>query len=299
MKYYSNGKLLITGEYAVLDGALSFALPTKSGQSLDFTANKSALLEWKSYDHENQQWLAIELQIDDSIRVVNSNDAAKAATLVNILGTARTLNPDFLQKGGLVTTALSFPKNWGLGTSSTLINNIADWANIDAFQLLWNSFKGSGYDIACAQNNTPIHYQIVDKKPVVTPVTFQPEFTDQLFFVYLNEKQDSKEGIQHYRALSASKEVLIQDISKLSAEASKCTSLANFELILNQHEDLISETLQIEKVKDTYFKDYWGSVKSLGAWGGDFVLATGNEDSEAYFKSKGFYTVLPYKDMIL
>lgn len=299
MKYYSNGKLLITGEYAVLDGALSFALPTKFGQSLDFKADESHLLEWKSYDHENQQWLAIELQIEDSIRVVNSNDAAKAATLVNILSTARTLNPDFLQKGGLVTTALSFPKNWGLGTSSTLINNIASWANIDAFQLLWNSFKGSGYDIACAQNNTPIHYQIIDQKPVVTPITFQPEFTDQLFFVYLNEKQDSKEGIQHYRALSASKEALIKEISKLSEEATKCSSLADFEHILNQHEDLISKTLQIEKVKDTYFKDYWGSVKSLGAWGGDFVLATGNKDSKAYFKAKGFTTVLPYKDMIL
>jgi mevalonate kinase len=32
--FYSNGKLLITGEYLVLDGATAFALPTKIGQNL-------------------------------------------------------------------------------------------------------------------------------------------------------------------------------------------------------------------------------------------------------------------------
>ena len=30
--FYSNGKLLITGEYVVLDGAKALALPTKFGQ---------------------------------------------------------------------------------------------------------------------------------------------------------------------------------------------------------------------------------------------------------------------------
>ena len=33
-EFYSNGKLLITGEYLVLDGAKAFALPTKFGQNL-------------------------------------------------------------------------------------------------------------------------------------------------------------------------------------------------------------------------------------------------------------------------
>ena len=34
LTYYSNGKLLITGEYVVLDGATALAIPTKYGQSL-------------------------------------------------------------------------------------------------------------------------------------------------------------------------------------------------------------------------------------------------------------------------
>ena len=32
--FYSHGKLLLTGEYLVLDGALALAVPCKLGQSL-------------------------------------------------------------------------------------------------------------------------------------------------------------------------------------------------------------------------------------------------------------------------
>ena len=48
--------------------------------------------------------------------------------LVQILNAAKQLNPDFLNdnKGFKISTHLTFPKNWGLGTSSTLINNIAN-----------------------------------------------------------------------------------------------------------------------------------------------------------------------------
>ena len=40
-------------------------------------------------------------------------------------------------------------------------------------------------------------------------------------------------------------------------------------------------------------------LKSLGAWGGDFILAASETDPTPYFKSKGFDTVIPYDDMIL
>ena len=43
-------------------------------------------------------------------------------------------------------------------------------------------------------------------------------------------------------------------------------------------------------------------VKSLGAWGGDFVLAASAMDSAAitaYFKSKGLNTIIPYEQMVL
>jgi len=55
----------------------------------------------------------------------------------------------------------------------------------------------------------------------------------------------------------------------------------------------------LKTVQEIYFSDYFGQTKSLGAWGGDFILATGNEDTSKYFKEKGFQTVIPYQDLIL
>ena len=63
-----------------------------------------------------------------------------------------------------ITTKLTFPRAWGLGTSSTLISLIAQWAKCDPFELLFEAFGGSGYDIACATANSPISYQLPRKK---------------------------------------------------------------------------------------------------------------------------------------
>lgn len=304
-EFYSNGKLLISGEYTVLDGGLSFALPTRFGQGLTVEDTDNTVLIWESYDHEGKLWFSATYHLsffnekDKSNAILTTSEADKAETLLNILLQAIQMNPEFLGAGATVKTRLTFPRNWGLGTSSTLINSIADWAGVDAFQLLWNSFKGSGYDIACARNNTPITYQIINHNPVVKPRLFNPDFLDNIYFVFLNQKQDSKKGIAHYKQMGGEKEVLINRISEISASMLRCTALPEFEALVNTHENLISEYLKLKKVKDLYFSDYWGTVKSLGAWGGDFVMATGNENTPQYFKNKGFSTVLSHKEMIL
>ena len=38
--FYSNGKLLLTGEYLVLNGAVALAIPTKFGQTLTIPASE-------------------------------------------------------------------------------------------------------------------------------------------------------------------------------------------------------------------------------------------------------------------
>ena len=167
--YYSNGKLLLTGEYLVLDGAKSLAVPTKFGQDLIIDKIKELQLIWASFTNKGECWFESVFDLQ-KLRLVNctfNSDKEGSAefiaeTLLDILKEAKRLNPDFLnsETGFVVKTQLTFPRNWGLGSSSTLINSIASWAKVDAFQLLWNSFKGSGYDIACAQNDSPIFYQI-------------------------------------------------------------------------------------------------------------------------------------------
>jgi len=305
---YSNGKLLITGEYLVLDGAKSLAIPTKFGQDLIVNKIKEPSIVWESYDEQNNCWFEAEFRLSDLRIVTETFDSIDedsketiAVTLQKILQEAKRLNPDFLSldNGFHIKTNLNFPRNWGLGTSSTLINNIASWAHVDAFELLNKSFGGSGYDIACAQNDKAIFYQLENNKPIVKAVNFQPSFSNQLYFVHLNVKQNSKSGIKKYREFKGDKSVVIKEISIITEEIVKCNSLLNFEKLLKEHEQIISKIIQNKPIQDLVFSDYFGQTKSLGAWGGDFILATGNKDTPRYFKEKGFETVIPYKDMVL
>jgi mevalonate kinase len=297
-KYYSNGKLLITGEYCVLDGALSFALPTSFGQNLEISVLDKPVIIWESFSVINDLWFQAELNINE-LSVPNENPTV--ATLQKILLEAQKLNNDFLNdgNGAFVQTFLTFPNDWGLGTSSTLINNIASWAKVDAFKLLQKSFGGSGYDIACAQNNTPIYYNRFEESQKVEPINFSPSFKDSLFFVYLNQKQDSKDGIKSYRSLDINKEKAIDEISEISKKIVLAKSLVEFEDLLELHEKIIGDLLGIQPVKERLFADYFGAVKSLGAWGGDFVLVTGNDSTPSYFENKGYDTILTYDGMIL
>jgi len=305
--FYSNGKLLLTGEYLVLDGAKSLALPTKFGQDLIVEEIKETQLIWGSFTDTGDCWFEAVFELP-KLRLVQcsfhsdkeGNAGTIAETLLEILQEARRLNPRFLQSnnGFVVKTQLTFPRNWGLGSSSTLINSIASWAKVDAFQLLWNSFKGSGYDVACAQNSAPILYQIKDKKPIITPVEFDPSFKENLFFVYLNQKQDSKEGIAKFRENRRNFQLEIDEISTLSEAFLKATSLDVFDQLIVTHEKIISSIIGLTPVKEKLFSDYFGEVKSLGAWGGDFVMVTGNEKTPNYFKNKGFDTVLTYPQII-
>ncbi|MCF6349913.1 MAG: GHMP kinase [Flavobacteriaceae bacterium] len=302
MKFYSNGKLLITSEYLVLDGAKAFALPTKYGQSLEVKMlnNDYATLFWESIDYKNGCWFKCEFNLK-SLNYKNQTNTKIAKKLQQILIEVQKLNPSFLQqKQSLrVKTTLDFNKNWGLGSSSTLINNIANWAKIDAFKLQHNTFGGSAYDIACAQNNSPILYQLKSKKPKITPVNFNPKFTNQLYFIYLNKKKNSRIAIKNYQKISTDKTALVTNISAITNAILKTNSLIEFEKLIEEHENLIAKTIQIKPIKQQLFKDYFGSIKSLGAWEGDFILATGNEDTPKYFSKKGFETILFFKDIIL
>ncbi len=299
-KYYANGKLLLTGEYLVLDGALAIALPTKLGQSLTVEPNKEQKLVWESQDSKSYPWF----QHSYTHLHQKINDHPIAERLRVILLQAQQQNPAFLQELGYkVTTKLTFPRNWGLGTSSTLVYMIAQWAKCDPFELLFKAFGGSGYDIACAGATSPLSYQLhANLKPVFQPVNFNPSFKNQLYFVYLGKKQDSKKGIARYREKGGISDTKIQKISTLSTELIHISGLKGFEKIIVEHENIIAELIGFEKVQSIYFSDYWGVVKSLGAWGGDFVLATSNRsytETKKYFNEKGFNVFLKYEDLIL
>ena len=296
-KFHSNGKLLLTGEYVVLDGALALAIPTKYGQSLEIQISENEGIQWESFDEKGVIWFDDFFEIRNFEAKNSGNPISK--TVSKILLEAKKMNPNFLSEteGIKVTTKLDFPRDWGLGTSSTLINNIAKWANVNAFELLKNSFGGSGYDIAAAQSDSPILYELKNKTQKFRKAHLQWDFTDSLFFVHLNQKQDSKEGIERYRNTSVSKKSL-QRISDISNKLLLCYALSDFEKLMNAHEEIISETIHLPTIKEQLFSDYPRIIKSLGAWGGDFVLVTGAESEMDYFKKKGFETIVPFNEMI-
>ena len=203
-------------------------------------------------------------------------------------------------KGYEISTELGFSRNWGLGSSSTLINNIAQWFEMDAYWLLKKTFGGSGYDIAAAQHNVPILYTLEEGKPTVLTSTFDPSFKDQLFFVHLNRKQNSRHSIEHYRSQSpAQLKEYIEKVTGLTHQILNAQQLEEFELLLEIHETLISQLINTPKIKTSLFADYPGTIKSLGGWGGDFVLATGGEKEREFFREKGYDTVVGYSEMIL
>jgi len=296
--FHSNGKLLLTGEYVVLDGATSLAIPTKYGQSLEIDISEKKEIHWQSYDENGSLWFEDFFDLKNFESQNKESEISK--TVSKILREAQKLNSDFLSKyeGIQVKTTLDFPRNWGLGSSSTLINNIARWAEVDGFALLANSFGGSGYDIAAAQSDASILYELKKGNSKFRKVHLPWDFTDSLFFVHLNKKQDSKDGIARYKNASGDKKSL-QRISDISNKLLMCYTLSDFEKLMNAHEEVISEIIKLPTIKEQLFSDYPNTIKSLGAWGGDFVLATGNEIDMDYFKKKGFETVIPFEKMIL
>lgn len=301
-EFYSNGKLLITGEYLVLDGAKAFALPTKFGQNLVVQKGTTQEIHWKSFDFDGSVWFEEFITFSEISNPIESKIETVKTTLITILHEAYKLNPNFINdgQGYTITTELGFPKNWGLGTSSTLINNIAQWLQIDAFILLKNSFGGSGYDIACAQNNTPILYAIVEDKPIVEKVIFNPDFAENLYFVYLNKKQSSKVAIaSYYNNKNNHLEKNITTNNTITQAVIEATTLKSFAAAIEKHEIAMSNILEMKTVKEALFPDFKGVLKSLGAWGGDFILAISKENPKDYFASKGYETIIPYSEMIL
>lgn len=300
MKFYSNGKLFILGEYYVLEGAKVFALPTKFGQSLDVFPISTTVLSWKSYDADGSVWYNDEIAVNDIISNKQSSDDKVRNTLIDILHQAHIMNPTVLQTNGfLVETKLTFPRNWGLGTSSTLINNIAQWFQIDAFELLQRSFGGSGFDIACAQNNVPVTYQVKNNQPIIDQVAFNPTFKDQIYFVYLNQKRDSKEAIANFRKKQKNLTDEVSEVSKMTEELLKIQDLETFISFFKRYEQNLSAILETPTIQEQLFPDFDGLVKSLGGWGGDFVMVASKDNPINYFKEKGFEIIIKYQDMIL
>jgi mevalonate kinase len=299
--FYHRGKLLLSGEYLILDGAWGVALPTKKGQYLKVKKNlHKENLHWRALDEKKNLWFEAYFEIP-SLEILSTNEINKALFLQKLLKATQNLSDDFLKtsKGLLIETELEFSPFWGLGSSSTLICNLALLAKIDPYKLLWKiSPDVSGYDLACALKKQAILYKIENKIPKTQQINFCPPFKDQLFFLYLNQKQSSQTSIDLYKKKRA-KPSQIEEISFISKKLIDCKNLDEFEKLMGLHEEILSSILKIPKIKEKFFPEYKGLIKSLGAWGGDFTLITYREGMREYFQKKGFHILIAFEEMIL
>ncbi|MDO5614754.1 MAG: GYDIA family GHMP kinase [Cruoricaptor ignavus] len=299
-KIFSPGKLLLTSEYTVLDGALALAVPTQQGQEFFFEeiADAKSLVVWEAY-HLNKLWLRAKINYENWT-VLETNIPQSAEFVVKVLKNVQRLSQSKFQDNSSyhLKTNLQFPANFGLGSSSTLMNNLAEWSAIDAFLLNDDSLGGSGYDIAIAKEKAALLFQIKEKKREWQRIDFNPEFKNELIFIHLNQKQDSREGIKMYKSVEKSAEI-IQQFTDFTKEIIQTKTIEKFSEIMALHEKTLSRIIKMETVKDQIFPDCPTFVKSLGAWGGDFVMSSKFENHVEYFTAKGFPTIFEWKEMIL
>ena len=172
---------MLTGEYAVLDGRSPWpCLPKRAKMTVK--AHRGTDLVWQSYDHEGKVWFESEISIYD-FSAVKTTDQAVSDKLKKYLKNAVRLNCEFLDKWNAykIETFLEFPRDWGLGSSSTPDPPDCGWAEIMPLELYLKCENGSGYDVACAGAKGPIEFINSPEEVSYTPVDFKPSFADQLF----------------------------------------------------------------------------------------------------------------------
>ena len=297
MNLYMHGKLLLTAEYAVLDGTPALAIPTQLGQQFTFEKSDTPGIHWKAFRHDGSLWNETSFTLLEA----NKNPQSFKGRLQQLIAACIEINVSAreLFENLRVISRLEFPTDYGLGSSSTLVAALAAYARVDAYQLLEKTFAGSGYDIACATASQPLIYTRYDV-PRALSVPWNPDFLDEVFFVHLNQKQNSRDSIALYgksRVTDEGKSRFRESITQLTQQFVACGQLAEFEKLMQEHERLIAAQIHLEPIQEKLFKDYPGAIKSLGGWGGDFIMATRRE-ARQYFSSRGYTTIYCARELL-
>ena len=296
--FKSHGKLMITGEYFVLHGAKSLMLPTKFFQDMTVSKlNEDSIILWESYDQNNSKWFSAKFNLPDL--AIQGDETKEKIFLKKILDFVAKKKPNIFENnsGINIKTRMDFNRSWGLGSSAILINNLSNYFGLDPFEVSKNVTNSSGADIASTKISKPIIFSINDKKPYYKEVHFNPPFSKNLLFVYLNKKQSSEKEVEKFKKIRIEDDE-IRTISDITNQVLRCKKIDDFNNLIEKHESIISGKIKKETVKNLLFKDFNGSIKSLGAWGGDFVLACGHNNLKNYFKNKGFDISYSFNEII-
>ncbi|TNE31283.1 MAG: hypothetical protein EP346_01355 [Bacteroidetes bacterium] len=294
---HASGKLMLTGEYAVLDGALAWAVPTVLGQNLSAIPSPGAGLKWQSTNSKGEAWFRGLWDSDG--KLLNQNDIEVAETLHRLLMKALDLNSNPFG-GWSVETQLEFPNAWGLGSSSSLVALLAHWLEVNPHELFYNTLTGSGYDVAVAYENAGVLFQLHESKPEYEITLHHPTFADQLYFAYSGKKQNSQREVKSYSQLAPEvRQTLVDPITELTKQMHSTENFHHFCRCMSQHEEILGTIMEGEVLQNT-IPNLSGTIKHLGAWGGDFfLLATEDSRDLERLKAHGITTIFNWNELIL
>lgn len=295
----ANGKLLISGEYLVLAGATALAVPLKFGQELKMEENPDPIIRWTSRQPDGI-WFTCDMDPADC-EILSTNEYETASGLRKLIQAASSLNASFPDKktGSLVTVTANYPVAWGLGSSSTLIFLVARWAKVDPFSLFRMVSEGSGYDIACAGQTNMIFYRWDGVQSVSIETQPGKALLESAYFVSLGNKQDSRNEVKTFLNNGNYSSKDIDHISELSTQICHAQTAAELSGLVIEHESLMSQILNKESVA-ARFKKFPGTVKSLGAWGGDFAMfvsEAGKKTVIHFLKEYGLQNVFTFNEI--
>ena len=296
--YYSYGKFLLTAEYLVMAGADALVFPVNKGQALDVEPSEKNSLLWDSF-YQGERWFSAGMN-GETFEVQDTTNQEKASYLSRLLQSASALSRERKQLNNKkITTRLDFNPEWGMGSSSTLIVNISRLFDINAFELFNKVSKGSGFDIAAALSGYPLRYRLKKNKREMSPVKLPELFFDHAFFVYLGEKVHSEIAVEEFQQNSKDFKMPVKYINEITAQFTEIESAGELSRITKEHENFMSDVLGLESPTKR-FGDYPYGMKSLGAWGGDFIMAIhpkGKAEVEKYFKHKGYPVVFSANEL--
>ncbi len=262
---------MLFGEYAVLAGAWACALPVKFRQNFEVSVNEGqGHVRWQSFDYEGKEWMNCQFRIHDE----PSELLAVLRPLQQMLRYISIKRPDLCgeEKDLHVRIKASFRKEWGLGSSSALIANMARWSETNPFDLMDVSFPGSGYDVATAFQDQALLYRLNESERVFEHLSYLPDFLLDYRVVFLGKKVNSRESVSETKDRIPELNKYVQILDKCALNALNAADMATFNGEMRTYEQILADELQITPT-GALFPEYPGFMKSLGAWGGDALLA--------------------------
>ncbi|MFO7864580.1 MAG: GYDIA family GHMP kinase [Salinivirgaceae bacterium] len=297
-QFRSNGKLMLTGEYMALHGATTFAVPLKFGQELTIEPVAHSIIYWRTLF--NGKIIFHTIFDTDQFNILQDADNEKSEWIQRVFLAIREINPKFLLNcGAEVTSTIDLPMNYGWGSSSSLIVNLCKWANVDPFAVSAKVGGGSGYDIACAQSDKPLLYSNKNNNPDTKIIEYRPTFERNMWFIFQENKINTAEAIRGFRQRKIDRND-INRINRISESWISAGTIEDIMELMKEHEEIMSHILDIPPIQKQ-FPDFNGQLKSLGAWGGDFMLAVSElsgADIIDYFAGKDRPTMFNWTEIV-